>query len=128
MHKLKKMHLKLIIPHILYVKWDIEDNYMKEFIEDFGYWSWKKSSPTLKIYINDATIIGEQYSFFLPLDEEDCQCIFFAPYNNKTYRIEYGRILERNIFIPCISSNGIEILKENDYHVFRLPDSFIFNQ
>lgn len=124
MNHSKKIKLNLILPHILSANWSIEDYYMKDFIKKFGYWSWGKSKPALKIYINDFNIIGEQCSFLLYLDEKDCQCMFFAPYNNKTYRIEYGRALGKNIFLPFISSNSVEILRERDYSIFRLPEYF----
>jgi len=125
LNKTKKMKLKLIFPHILYAKWSIEENSIKEFIKKFGYWSWEKSKPVLKISINDSNIFGEQYSFYLDLDEGDIDCMFFVPYHNKTYKTEYGRCLGEDIFIPFVCSNSIEILQESGYSIFRLPVNFV---
>lgn len=127
MNKHKKMELKLITPHILFAKWIIKENKIKEFISKFGYWSWEKSKPALKIIINDHGIIGEQSLFYLDLDEGDNECVFFAPYYSKTYITEYGRCLGENIFIPFLCSNSIKILQENDYTIYRLSDNFIVN-
>lgn len=128
MNKSKDMNLRLIIPHILYAKWSIEKNSIKEFIKKFGYWSWERSKPALKIYINDNNIIGEQFSSYLDLDEGDNECMFFVPYYNKTYRAEFGRYLEKSIFIPFLYSKNIKILQESNHSIFRLPDNFIIRQ
>jgi len=122
---MNKMKLKLIIPNILYAKWRIEENSIKNFIKTFGYWSWERSKPALKIFINDGNVIGEQSSSYLNLDEGDDECMFFVPYHSKTYRTEFGRCLGKNIFIPLACSNSIEIIKESGYSIFRLPINFI---
>ncbi len=116
-----KIKVNLLLPHILYTKWRIPEENIKNFIKNFGYWAWEQSKPTLKVYINDITILGEQKSFFIDLEEKDNECAFFVSYDNKKYRIEYGRMIQENIFIPLISSKFIIHPSDQYYSTFRLP-------
>ncbi|RBP39541.1 DUF4912 domain-containing protein [Garciella nitratireducens] len=123
--KNSKIKINLLLPHILYSQWKLPKESVKKFINDFGYWAWEESKPTLKIYINDITILGEQESFFINLKENDTECAFFVPYDNKKYKIEYGRMLHQNIFLSLISSNFIIHPSDQYYSTFCLPHHIV---
>ncbi len=117
--------LKILMPHILYAKWKLDEEKIKEYIQKFGYWAWECSKPALKIIINDKSILGEQDFSFILLSEEDQDCVFFVPHDNKLYRVEHGRLLGNDLFIPLSSSNSEMMIKGECDKILRLPDMFL---
>src|SRR5690554_663470 len=120
-----KNSLKLLMPHIFYAKWKVDEKKIKEYIQKFGYWAWEHSKPALKVIINDKNILREQNSSFIHLSEGDSECVFFVPLENKLYRTEYGRLLGKDLFIPMSSSNSTMMLRDEYEEILRLPNSFL---
>ncbi|HHT50383.1 MAG TPA: DUF4912 domain-containing protein [Eubacteriaceae bacterium] len=116
-----KIVLQQISPHILHIKWKLDNSLKEIFSEKFGEWWWKKSKPMLKICINDFNIIGEQDAFYLNLKEEDRESVIYVSSLNKTYCAQYGRCLGKFIFLPIINSNRINLLIEDKCTIIKLP-------
>lgn len=119
--KNSKVKIDILLPHIVFCSWKTREIDIKNFIKTFGYWAWEQSKSTLKVCINDKKILGEQQSSFIHLKEGETECIFFTPYDNKKYTIEYGRYIGNEIFIPFATSDAFIHLADQNYSIFPLP-------